>query len=97
MCYAFRDILLLIPTHILKIFVVHFLLKYLETFRYTGIGAVLCGGGCDCTTCHPTGMGLVSSTAIAQITKTKMQLSCDSVTVNSSDILSHAAATEFVV
>ena len=97
MCYAFRDILLLIPTHILKFFVVHFLLKYLETFRY--IGAVLCGGGgvCDCTTCHPTGMGLVSSTAIAQITKTKMQLSCDSVTVNSSAILSHAAATEFVV
>ena len=56
MCYAFRDILLLIPTHILKFFVVHFLLKYLETFR--DIGAVLCaGGGCDCTTCHPTGAG----------------------------------------
>ena len=43
MGYAFRDILLLIPTHILKLFVVHFLLKYLETFR--DIFAVLCGGG----------------------------------------------------
>ena len=55
MCYAFRDILLLIPTHILKIFVVHFLLKYLETVRDIGAGVCVGGGGCDCTTCHPAG------------------------------------------
>ena len=37
----FRDIYVLIPTHILKLFVVNFLLKSLETFR--DIGAVLYG------------------------------------------------------
>ena len=95
MGYAFRDILLLIPTHILKLFVVHFLLKYLETFR--DIGAVLCGGGGVVIAQPATRLGLVSSTAIAQMTKTNMQLSCDSVTVNSSAILAHAAATEFDV
>ena len=31
------------PRYSLKFFVVHFLLKYLETFR--DIGALLCGGG----------------------------------------------------
>ena len=33
------------PRYSLKFFVVHFLLKYLETFR--DIGALLCGGGGD--------------------------------------------------